>query len=675
MALEDKFPLVKDDKQLGGERLKNLRMRLVGAMTALSVFTSACLPQQEARTLSAGVENGTTTGTTAGGVTGGTTGGPVPEPTPTVEIRHLVEPNITTNELPGYTTGTGLVGSGTYVRKLTLPKNYAGLLYVGGINIGSLNQQFNSVRFTFGTSKVARESITVPATVARAPGISPNTNINVLVLDLTSRPFGNLRMLYDLYDYKDYSLPGATAVTSNRDPNLYCRALDLVDDATFDGQGFCDGKAADNSPLAEQCLYTYADVADRALVKGHGAAGVESVPTVTQMDVGSAGYYAQTPNNLLNRCLPDKAVSGASPTIIAQGVTASTRVDNLSFTGAGTGVLIQRNASGAAIFTQNVEYRGPFRPMNVGNWGITGNAVFGPYGLFDMTPPAGAFATQIAGPLHRSKMFPRFAKIPSVVGKSYLQTVLAGDTKTVTTMPVTGTTELVDGCNARINSVNNGEHVGSCTATAKIEILNIENGVTKVIAETNDVVLQLVRGTQIAGENNEYLYGNFRICENNSQCGGNECCFNKRCWSEDLVAQCLDDSTTQGQAPAGAACTSDLECGSLCCNSSTGRCAVHDTSLTPPITCGKPDGQFCISDEWCQKTVIWTRHLVQTGFDAQGQLTCAYRDFAKETHGRCRAQSGGLSICIPPLPGVDPNSPKPSNPDCSTAKPYEDIVP
>lgn len=647
-------------------------MRLVEAMTALSVLSSACMPQATTRTLSAGIDDGTTVGGTAGGTTGATT---TPEPTPTVEIRHLVEPNITTNELPGYTTGTGLVGAGAYVRKLTLPKNYAGLLYVGGINVGSLNQTFNSVRFTFGTSKVARETITVPATVARAPGISPNTNINVLVLDLTSKPFANLRMLYDLYDYKDYSIPGATAVDSNRDPNLYCRALDLVDDSTFDGQGACDGLAADNTSLAEQCLYTYADVADRALVKGHGAAGVESVPTVTQVDVGSAGYYAQTPTNLLNRCLPDKAPAGGGPTIIAQGVTGSTRVDNLSFSAAGTGVLIQRNSGGTAIYTQNVEFRGPFRPMNVGNWGITGNAVFGPYGLFDFTPAAGPFATQITSPLYRSKMFPRFAKIPAVTGKSYLQTILAGDTKTVTSMAVTGNTELIDGCNARINSVNNGEHVGSCTATAKIEIINVENGVVKVIAETNDVVLQLVRATQIAGENNEYLYGNFRHCENNSQCGGSECCFNKRCWSDDLVAQCLDDSTTQGQAPAGAACTSDMECGSLCCNSSTGRCAVHDTSLTPPVTCGKPDGQFCISDEWCQKTVTYTCGLVQTGYDAQGALTCQRMCFPKETHGRCRAQGSGLSICIPPAPGQDPNEPQPTNPDCSTAKPYDEVAP
>src|SRR5690554_6300604 len=44
-----------------------------------------------------------------------------------VEIRHLIEPKIDDNS-PG----------GAYTRKLTIPKNYDGYLYLAGINVSTL---------------------------------------------------------------------------------------------------------------------------------------------------------------------------------------------------------------------------------------------------------------------------------------------------------------------------------------------------------------------------------------------------------------------------------------------------------------------------------------------------------------------------------------------------------
>ena len=249
------------------------------------------------------------------------------EAAPRVEIRNLVEPKITSADYASYNTGTGIVGSGTYVRKLTLPQNYRGFLYLGGLNISTLKDRLIKVRFTFGVSGT---QITIPAVVSKAPGITPNTDIDVLVMDLRARPFDDVRLMYDLYDYKDYTLD-ANPVENNRDANWYCRALKLTDDSTFNGQGTCDGFAADGvSPLldengnqvVEKCLYSYAKVVDRGLARGAGLNFTESYPSIALQGTTALGYYADSTSNLLNRCLPDKSVDDlTNPTIIASGVS------------------------------------------------------------------------------------------------------------------------------------------------------------------------------------------------------------------------------------------------------------------------------------------------------------------------------------------------------------------
>src|SRR5690606_33303954 len=118
-----------------------------------------------------------------------------------------------------------LNGGGSYVTKLTLPKNYAGFLYLAGINITSLMSNHVTVRFRFG---VNRHPIDIPATITQAPGITPQTRINVLVMDLRGQPFRNLLLPYDLYDYKDYEVDPVThkivntesIIQDNLDTNL-----------------------------------------------------------------------------------------------------------------------------------------------------------------------------------------------------------------------------------------------------------------------------------------------------------------------------------------------------------------------------------------------------------------------------------------------------------------------
>ncbi len=563
---------------------------------------------------------------TSGGATGGSTGTVNSvSGSPKVEILQMVEPAITTADYPGYYTGTGLPGAGAYVSKLTLPKNYRGYLYLGGINVGTLTQRLHKVRFTFGSSKVGKVVKVLDAAVTTAPGIVPNTNIKVLMLDLRSRPFNDIRMLYDLYDYRDYSVAGATPVETNRDPSLYCRALDLADDPTFDGTGTCDG-------AGEKCLYSYAKIVDRGLAVGTGAAAVDTVPTRVQTGAlpGSGGYYADSAANLQKRCLPDQAPS--SGVVVASGVSAGfTRVQDLSFTAfAQSGVLLQRDSTNAIIYNQNVVYRGPFRAVNSENWDISDGAVFGANGLFDIAMPG----TGLNGALYRSKMFPRVVKQDYLKDLSYLQAVLGTDGKTVTSMASSGWSEYMDGCNGRVNSVRNNEHVGSCTATAKIEVFYMDGTEEVVVAETNQVVLQLVRSATVSGEGTDYLYGNFRSCDDNNQCGSAECCFNKRCWSKDLVAQCVD-SSTQNDTPVGGSCTTSLDCVSMCCNSGTGRCDPHDPSTTPPTLCNQIPGQFCLSKEWCEKQDVVDEYLVDRGTTDEGLPDCHVVKILVPEHRSC----------------------------------------
>ena len=90
------------------------------------------------------------------------------------ELMHLVDPV-----------------DGTFHKKVTVPKNYAGYFYLSGLNIASLRSRIVNVRFNFGREF---ESVTIPATVGRAPGLTPQTDIEVLILDMADRPFSQVRL-------------------------------------------------------------------------------------------------------------------------------------------------------------------------------------------------------------------------------------------------------------------------------------------------------------------------------------------------------------------------------------------------------------------------------------------------------------------------------------------------
>lgn len=571
---------------------------------------------------------------------------------PKVEIRHLIEPNLSTDTT--YNTGTGLAGGGSYVRKMTLPKNFAGRLYVAGINIGTLMNRIVKVRFKFG---VGREPVTITGTIVQAPGITPQTSINVIVLDLRSEPFRNIRLPYDLFDYTDYGASD-TPTQNNLDSGLYCRGLKVEDDPTFQGVGACDGNQA-----GEECLYAYAKILDQGLVKNVSGTLVPITPTLPQvMSTTGTYYYQDTVVQHLKKPIVDAAPAGNSY-LFSQAATGNSATANITFA--------------ASLFSAKVfptdgatyYYQGPYRLINTASWEYQFSDLVGSSPSTDKR----LFKSSIAytGPVnfpdnptqttvyYQSFMFPLATKLNLSMGVPHLASATYTGTRSeVPTLAAAGSTLWMDGSNARVQSKNTDlEHVGSCNVTSSIEIIAKDsNNVDYVVAVARDVKLQLVRPAQYATDTgNEVLYTNFKTCSSNASCGSSECCFNSRCWDEGLVSQCFDSTSIQGNRTTGDACVSDFQCLSICCNRTTGLCASHNTILTSPVLCSKPIGDTCIAKEWCQRSPVTKCLIVKTGTDSQGNVTCRQQCYTTNEYADCKA-----GICVPPFQDTispfDPNA-------------------
>lgn len=551
-----------------------------------------------------------------------------------VELRHLVEPKLDEQE-------TG----GDYLRKLTIPKNYSGFLYVAGVNVSSLAPKNVKVRFRFGLSG---DHIDVPATVSTAPGITPATNVQVLVLDMRSMPFKDVRLLYELYDYNDYSFDGSTNATaiddpvdSNRNSKLYCRGLALNDDHTFNGN-----LAAGCNDLTDECKYAYAKVVDKGLVVDSN--DLPLTPVEAEIDVDANGYYLDGDDNMLGRCLPNVPIIGTS------------HVYNNSLAAFVNG--------GAAQDIDGTDYRyeGPYNGINYASWQITGNAIFGTYGLYRDYMGAISFPG-VTSQGFDSLLYPRYAKRNLQTGVEYWGITDLTDpsgTGTVQTMTANGESEWMNGCNERATTVDesNGEHVGSCNISARIEIISVDdNEIENIIDSNSEVKLQLVKAQNLNTELENVLLTSFNSCSSSSACGADECCFNKRCWSKDLVSQCMEDAPSYGNGIPGDSCQSDFQCASLCCNSS-GSCSVHDPSADTPVLCSKPVGTQCIAKEWCEKSTVTKCYIVKGRINPAGSTECSLQCFAYQEHGDC---SNGR--CTPPDTPVQPVF-NPDDPNrCDTA--------
>ena len=111
--------------------------------------------------------NGSGNGSSGGnGSLGGTTA-----INPTVELTHFINPY-----------------EGSFVQKLSIPKNYKGTLYIAGLNLSTLNNKSIKVRFKFGRELHVVE---IPAILGKTRGVTPSVDVDLLVLDLANMPFEN----------------------------------------------------------------------------------------------------------------------------------------------------------------------------------------------------------------------------------------------------------------------------------------------------------------------------------------------------------------------------------------------------------------------------------------------------------------------------------------------------
>lgn len=513
-----------------------------------------------------------------------------------VELTHLVDPF-----------------DGTYKKKVTIPKNYKGNIYLAGLNVTALQDKIIKVRFNFG---IDRQSITMAATVARAPGIIPKTDIQVLVVDMNTKPLSKMRLGYDLFDYTDYSDPAKEPVTNPRDGGLYCRGLLLEDDPTF------PATSTTCSTSSDKCLYTYAKITDATLYDN--ATGLTTTPTRPQIWTESSGVRNPSITAATtSMCLPDH-----------EDYTAFNDLFGTAMAGLNYNDLVL-----------GARYRGPYRAINTAAWKIQGAAIFNStYGLFEINnSPLDPYTG------FRSLIFPRAGKMQLNQGVNYFGSADRFGIRSSMTADSTGTSKYVDGCNLRVSYYNpvTSESISSCNVNSSIEVFYEKDGKEVNITTDKGIKLQVIRPSATDYEGKEVLGSAFKSCENSSSCGSSECCFNSRCWSKELVTQCVDQLPIIGNQGVGAACTTDYECSSLCCNSGTGTCAPHNPNGTAPAYCAKTTGQRCVAKEFCAPTTINVCKKVKIPIEP-GKPGCMIRCTPTSTYGSCTS-----GYCVqPPTPAV-----------------------
>jgi len=653
--------------QLGQKRtIHYLGKVFLPTILSCSLFLTACVENQGTRSsrkssalraITPGNTKGASAGKTDGGITDLTSS---IEENGKAELRNIVDPI-----------------DGVFRKKVSIPKNFNGYLYLSGLNITSLSNRLVSVRFSFGREL---ETITIPATVGRAAGLTPQTDIEVLILDMGSKPFENIRLLYDLFDYNDYrdKSTGKEVLEPTKDPRnplLYCRGLKLEHDPTF--VRTADDNTCDET--GEQCLYAYAKIRDSGLFQlsnpnDPSSARVAITPSLPQVDFKGSGYSQETVSNNLKKCLPDNFNRGEFNS------NFNTSLANLSV---GSEVILD---------SKSYIYNGPYRAIGPSQWeigsnGVTSAAFFPPPNVpapsDDQTLfnnyPAGLFqrsgnSSLDANTGHTSFLFPRAGKMSLKAEVEYFGSLLPwGDTidaanptppRAKTSLVASGDSSWMHGCNMRVTNFDTftNEGIGSCNVTATIEVITEEGGTAVVLATSNEVKLQLLRPSLTNFQGQEVLYSSMKTCSSSRGCGSSECCFNNRCWDRSLVSQCLDDVNIEGNRGIGEVCSSDYECSSLCCNQATSTCAVHTNIGTTPVLCGKQPGQQCVAKEWCRKENIADCYVVKTGTSPTGTQECALRCYNVPTHGNCRN-----GICLAPVQPTPPPF-NPTNPDCTTAR-------
>ena len=539
-----------------------------------------------------------------------------------VELTQILDPN-----------------TSTFRKKISVAKDFEGKLYLSGLNVPELKKRVIFVRFKFGRDKTP---IDIPAVVGRVPGgLAPLSNLDVVILDLDSRPFDRLRLIYDLYDYSDYAEGSGSPLDPTYDPTnsgLYCRGLNLEDDPTFEASA--TNTACDEA--GETCYYAYAKITDSTFKTNQSGQYIGTTPTLLQIDELKTNFATSVDANDILRCLPDDANGLHLNTMVDENftVSSSTVVPYSKFT----------------FNSTDYFFESPYEVISQSSWQISGDALIGETGIFKESlllndPNYGI----------KSYLFPRAAKINyNTSGLNYFGSTNPFDSRTPQVLSAAGDTKWMDGCNYRVKRYNKdaGEGINSCNVTATIEVISYTTeGREEVLATSRDVKVQLLM--EGIGETIGRDFNSMENCSGNSSCGTGSCCFNSKCWSRDLVSQCIDDVGNTGNYGTGETCSSDLDCSSLCCNQVTGVCKDHNTAGDVQAFCSKVPGQSCITREFCAqecKQTCWIQTVTKNGIQ-----TCEKRCGYTKVYGEC--DSG---VCQPAVDQPNPSFDV-SNPNCSEA--------
>lgn len=620
-----------------------MKNTIVFALFIVSLLFTSCVENSSVRkrVTSAGKSSGTPSGSTGLPTDSTIGGGTSTVLTSKVELTHFVDPI-----------------DGTYKKKVTIPRNYKGYLYIAGLNVTALQGKILKVRFYLGRD---RQPIVLNATIARAPGITPKTDIEVLVVDMVSRPFLKTRLIYDLYDYTDYAgSDTANFISDNRDGGLYCRGLRNEDDPTFtptDANPTCSGASS-------TCKYSYAKILDSTFYDPLTGLGFSPSAPSAFTGVG----YTYSLSYLRNMCIPDTSTISEIKQLFN---TTNLTSYNVAFTA------YQDYLNPVIAGSQQNLYLGPFRSVNKAEWDISGAAITASgAGLFDSCTGPAMYAGDPGSYCTGSYLFPRQGKLDSTSGYKEIygslkrmdaQTPEARSFKDTSDPSTPISSVFVDGCNIRAINYNSttGLGIGSCNITANVELFYEKDGKEVQVTSEKTLKLQLVRDSLINSEGKEVLSSAFKSCSSSGACGSGECCFNGRCWSKDLVTQCLDEVPGTGNLEIGSSCRSDFECGSLCCNQSTGTCSPHSTTGSTPILCSKAPGQQCVSRDYCRKEYVTTCKVYKDGLNLDGTPKCSIRCLPVETYSDCKS-----GFCVPPAAPADPADP--DDPEvCAAAPTYQ----
>ncbi len=567
-----------------------------------------------------------TVGDGDGGSTGGGNGAingedevtSMPETT-AVEITQIIDPN-----------------TGSFKKKVSIPRDFRGKLHLTGLNIASLKNRVIKGRFYFGRE---RTPVVIDGVVGQVPGsgITEYSTINVITFDMSAKQFADIRLLYDLFDYNDYdSDTAADVIDDPTNAGLYCRGLRIEDDPTFTSSishPNCD-------QAGDTCLYAYAKIKDQTLwynevVDGNTVAKT-NIPTYEQIDIEGNLLSGESLETNMKKCLPDRSDSSMflslfgsnHPTSIGQVLT----LDGSAYT-----------------------YNGPYRVFNTDEWEISGSAIYQsgttPSAIFK-SPLAGAanFANVTAG--MQAYLFPRAGKINyQTTGIQYLGATSPFANRSVQTLNAAGDTDYMDGCNIRAKNYNEvtGETISSCNVTGSIELFTMENGFEVQVAVTKDIKLQLLKTG--LGAKDGYDFNSLKSCGANRECGSGECCFNNRCFSRSIVGQCSDDFDSTGNQSTGDSCNSDFDCSSLCCDGSTNTCKDHVNNDFEQVLCSKVPNQSCVSKEFCRIEYVRQCYLIRIN-DPNSALSCAKRCYSVPTFGDCVD-----GLCKPPVTPQEPAAP------------------